>query len=72
MNYIKKALWNEYGIKVKIIRLRGTLQWYGQKYYLPYTIYSASAGSIADLLKSGKIYSSLEQILEEARTGTLE
>ena len=72
MNYIKKALWNEYGIKVKTIRLNGTLNWYGRKYYLPYTIYSASAGSIADLLKNRKIYSTIEQILEEARKGTLE
>lgn len=74
MNFIKKILWHEYGIKVATVRLRGSANWYGQKYYLPYTIESCYAGSIAELLNCNshqKLYKNIENILEDARKGEL-
>ena len=72
MNFIKKILWREYGIKVAIVHLRGSINWYGEKYYLPYTIKSCSAGSIAALLNGNlKLYKNIENILEDARKGEL-
>ncbi len=74
MSFIRKILWHEYGIKVAVVRLRGSLNWYGQKYYLPYSIESCYSGSIADLLNGTnhqKLYKSIDSILIAARKGEL-
>lgn len=74
MSFIKKILWHEYGIKVATIRLRGSINWYGNKYYLPYKIDSCCSGSVANLLNGSsyqKLYRNIESILEDARKGEL-
>lgn len=73
MSFIRKVLWYEYGIKVKTIRLPGSFNWYGDKYYLPYYIETVGAGSIVSLFDMSypKLYRSLEEILEDVKKGNL-
>lgn len=61
-----KKLKSEYGIHVKKVSIRGTLNYYGDEYYIPYVIRGSNAGSIVDLY-DGKVYKSVEQILKAVK-----
>lgn len=56
----------EYGIRVKKVKINGTLNYYGDEYYVPYVIGCASAGCSVDLY-NGKVYKSVEHILEDVK-----
>ena len=61
-----EKLKREYGIRVKKVKIKGTLHYYGDEYYVPYVIRGASAGCIVDLY-NGKVYKSVEHILEDVK-----
>lgn len=71
MSFVRKTLKNEYGIRVRKIRIWGTPNYWGDVYYLPYRIAGCNAGSVVDLVGEGKVYKSPEDILEKARKGEL-
>ena len=61
-----KKLKSEYGIYVKKVSIRGSLNYYGDEYYVPYVIRGSNAGCIVDLY-NGKVYKSVEQILKDVK-----
>lgn len=61
-----KKLKSEYGIYVKKVKINGTLNYYGDEYYVPYVIRGSNAGCIVDLY-DGKVYKSVEQILKAVK-----
>jgi len=70
-NYIKQKLATEYGIYVKKVRIHGTLNYYGDTFYLPYRIVDSMAGSIVMGTRNMRYYGSLEAILKDAENGNL-